>query len=61
MATNDDADAGFIRSVTPLAGTHTNEQMDAIGWLVFLGMVIVLLPLLPVLIVVWLVSKLTPS
>lgn len=32
--------------------------MGAIGWLMFITMGIVLLPLLPVFVVIWLVSKL---
>jgi|AntDeeMetagen285_2_1112576.scaffolds.fasta_scaffold11527_2 hypothetical protein len=59
MATTDADDEGFIRSVTPLTGSTSNQQMDAIGWLVFIGMAIVLLPLLPVFIAVWIISKAT--
>ena len=54
-----------IRSVTPLTGTRPNQGMDVIGWSIFLGLVILMVPLLPLLIIVWLVSKaveaLTPS
>lgn len=59
MATNDADDESLIRSVTPLTGGSANQQMDVIGWLVFLGMAIVLLPLLPVFVAVWLISKLS--
>ena len=59
MATNDTDDDSFIRSVTPLTGSTSNQQMDTIGLLVFVGMAIVLLPLLPVFVAVWIVSKLT--
>jgi hypothetical protein len=31
--------------------------MDVIGWSVFLGMVVLLLPLLPLLILVWLITR----
>ncbi|MFC7018248.1 MULTISPECIES: DUF7535 family protein [Haloarcula] len=54
-----------IRSVTPLTGTRPNQSMDVIGWGIFLGLVLLLVPLLPFIIVVWLISKLvealTPS
>jgi hypothetical protein len=59
MATNDADDGSLLRTVTPLTGSSPNQQMDAIGWLIFIGMAIVLLPLLPVFVAVWLVSKLT--
>jgi len=36
---------------------RTDAEMDAIGWSVFLGMVILLLPLLPFLLLLWLVTK----
>lgn len=57
MAANDDG--GLISTVTPLSDEHPNQEMDVIGWLVFLGMVVVLLPLLPVILLLWLVSKVT--
>ena len=59
MAANDTDDGSLIRSVTPLTGSKPNQQMDVIGWLVFIGMAIVLLPLLPVFVAVWIISKLT--
>jgi hypothetical protein len=54
-----DESEGFVRSVTPLAGENEDPQMNAIGWLLFAGMLIVILPLLPVLAVVWVIGKLT--
>ena len=56
MATEDDG--GFSRSVTPMTGSRPDQQMDVIGWLIFLTMVIVLLPLLPVIALIWVLSKL---
>jgi hypothetical protein len=54
-----------LRSVTPLSGTRPNQEMDVIGWSIFLGLVILMIPLLPFLVIVWLISKvveaLTPS
>ena len=58
MSSSDGGGDGFIRTVTPLSRTHPDQEMDLIGWLVFLGMAIVLIPLLPVILVLWLVSKL---
>ena len=46
-----------LRTVTPLSGTRPNQGMDVIGWGIFLGLVILLLPLLPFLVLVWLISK----
>ena len=44
---------------------RADAEMDAIGWTIFLGMVILLVPLLPFIILVWLVTKgldaVTPS
>ena len=48
---------GALRTVTPPSGTHPDAQMDAIGWLIFLGLLILLLPVLPLLLVVWLISR----
>jgi hypothetical protein len=69
MAESDDASDSIlpepIRSVTPLTGPHPDAGMDVIGWGIFLGLVLLLVPLLPFIIVVWLISKLvealTPS
>ncbi|MWG34878.1 DUF7535 family protein [Halomarina oriensis] len=47
-----------IRSVTPASGGRPNMEMDVLGWGVFLGMVVLLVPLLPFILIVWLVSKL---
>ena len=58
MAADDSDDGGFVRTVTPLAQNRPNQEMDVVGWLIFVTMAIVLLPLLPVFVVVWLVSKL---
>ena len=47
-----------LRTVTPDVGMHRNMEMDAIGWGIFAGLVVVMLPLLPVLVVVWVLMKL---
>ena len=37
---------------------RADAEMDTIGWAVFLGMLILLLPLLPLLVLVWAITKL---
>jgi hypothetical protein len=36
---------------------RADAEMDAIGWTIFLGMLILFLPLLPVILLVWLITK----
>ncbi|MFC7026693.1 hypothetical protein ACFQH8_02570 [Halomicroarcula sp. GCM10025710] len=61
MAESDDASDSIlpepIRSVTPLTGPHPDAEMDVIGWGIFLGLMLLLVPLLPFIIVVWLISS----
>lgn len=47
-----------VRSVTPPYRGRPDREMDVIGWSMFLGMVVLLVPFLPLLIVVWGVKKL---
>jgi hypothetical protein len=47
-----------LRTVTPASRGHRNVEMDTIGWAIFAGLLVVALPLLPVLVVVWLLTKL---
>ena len=46
-----------LRTVTPASRMHRDMEMDTIGWAIFAGLVVVLLPLLPVLVVIWLLTK----
>ena len=46
------------RTVTPGYGGRGDAEMNTIGWAIFLGLVILLVPLLPFLVVVWVVNKL---
>jgi len=46
-----------IRSVSPFTGGRPDAEMDVIGWSIFLGLVILVLPLLPILVVVWAITK----
>ena len=54
-----------LRTVTPPSRTHPDAGMDAIGWGILLGLVVLLVPVLPFVGLVWLASKateaLTPS
>ncbi|MFC6837027.1 DUF7535 family protein [Halomarina ordinaria] len=47
-----------IDTVTPGYFGRRDVEMDAIGWALFLGLVILLVPLLPFLVIVWAISKL---
>jgi hypothetical protein len=46
-----------LRTVTPPCRGRPDAEMDAIGWSLALGMVILLVPFLPLIAVVWAVSK----
>jgi hypothetical protein len=59
MARSEDAEESGLRTVTPLSTEKDNDQMNAIGWLVFAGMLVVLLPVLPVIALIWLFDKLS--
>ncbi|WP_123535791.1 DUF7535 family protein [Halosimplex salinum] len=47
----------LLRTVTPGTGYRPDVEMDSLGWALFLGLVILLVPLLPFLIVGWLFTK----
>jgi hypothetical protein len=57
----DAEDAGLLRTayrtVTPGYRPRSEGSMDAIGWTIFLGILALTLPLLPFLVVVWLLTK----
>ncbi|MFC7136263.1 DUF7535 family protein [Halobaculum litoreum] len=54
-------DAGLLRTayrtVTPGYDSHEDDEMNAIGWAIFLGVVAIMLPLLPFVAIVWGISK----
>lgn len=58
MAASSD-DGSPLRTVTPASDEHDDSQMNAIGMLVFAGMLIVILPVLPIIALIWLYGKLT--
>lgn len=46
-----------LRTVTPGYKGRENVEMDALGWGLFLALIIVLVPLLPFMAIVWAISK----
>lgn len=46
------------RTVTPSYRGHEDAAMDSIGWVIFFGMVVLLVPLLPFLLILWVGTKL---
>jgi hypothetical protein len=46
-----------LRTVTPPSGTHPDAEMGVFGWLIFLGLLVLLLPVLPILAVIWLLDR----
>ncbi|MFD1513099.1 DUF7535 family protein [Halomarina rubra] len=60
MSESDDPNGltGALRTVTPEYFGRPDVEMDVVGWSLFLGLVILLVPLLPFIVIVWLVSKL---
>ncbi|MFC6990167.1 hypothetical protein ACFQJD_18355 [Haloplanus sp. GCM10025708] len=44
-------------ALSPEYRPHPDAEMDAIGWSIFLAMLVLLVPLLPFLVLVWLVTK----
>ena len=49
----------ILRTVTPPFRGHSDSEMNTIGFAMFLGLLVLLVPLLPFLIIVWVISKLT--
>ena len=45
------------RTVTPEYVGREDVEMDVVGWGLFLGLVVLLVPLLPFLVIIWLVGK----
>jgi hypothetical protein len=46
-----------VRTVTPPYRSHGDAEMSIIGWLLFLGMLFVLVPLVPFLVAYLVVSR----
>ncbi|WP_121821155.1 DUF7535 family protein [Halostella salina] len=47
-----------LRTATPPYAGHEDREMNVIGWSVFLGMVVLLVPLLPFILILWVLTKL---
>lgn len=45
------------RSVSPRYTSRSNAEMDSIGWAMFLGVLVLLVPLLPLLVIVWALER----
>ena len=45
------------RTVTPAYRSHDEGSMDVVGWSMVVGLVALLLPLLPFLVVVWVLTR----
>lgn len=45
------------RTVSPGYGSRPDAEMDSVGWTIFLLMVVIFIPLLPFLLLVFLVTK----
>lgn len=52
---------GVIRTVTEPYRSRSDAEMNILGMLLGLGLVMVMLPLLPFIVVVWIFSKLTAT
>ncbi|NLV04771.1 DUF7535 family protein [Haloarcula rubripromontorii] len=50
-----------LRSVTPGSRSRPNEGMDMIGWGMLAGLLVLLVPLLPFIVIVWGISKVTDA
>jgi hypothetical protein len=56
--TSDEQQQSLLRTGRPLDGFRPNAEMNAIGWTILLGLLIILLPLLPFIAIVYLFSRL---
>ena len=56
---SEEENGGFIRTVTEPYHSRADEEMNIIGMLYGLGLIMVLIPLLPLIVLVWLIGKLT--
>ncbi len=49
----------LVRTVSSPSHGHSDPGMSAIGWMIFVGLLFLLVPLLPIIAAVWLISKVT--
>ena len=55
---SEEESGGVIRTVTSPYRSRADSEMSIMGMLLGLGLVIVMIPLLPFILIVWLLSKL---
>ncbi|WP_435360215.1 DUF7535 family protein [Haloarchaeobius sp. DFWS5] len=48
-----------LRTVTPPTGPHSDVDMSLIGWVMFGLLALLLLPVLPVIVLIWALEKVT--
>lgn len=58
MSADEENEAG-ITTVTPEYFGRPDREMDVIGWVIFLGLIVLLIPVLPFLIIVWAIDRFT--
>lgn len=51
-------DEGLLRTVTKPYQSRPDGEMNLIGWLYGAGLIIVLLPLLPFIVIIWIITRL---
>ena len=56
---SEEENGGLIRTVTAPYRSRSDDEMNAFGLVYGLLLVVVLIPLIPFLVVIWLISKLT--
>lgn len=56
---SEEEDATLLRTVTKPYRSRTDEEMNIIGLLYGLGLLVVLIPLLPFIVLLWVLSKLS--
>lgn len=61
MSAEEADDGGLLRTVTAPYRSRADSEMNTIGMLYGLGLVIVLIPLLPFVLLLWLVAKLADA
>lgn len=58
MAATGDDDGSGLRTVTPPSDEHDDSQMNAVGWIIAGILAFVLLPLAPIVALLWLFDRL---
>ena len=56
---SEEEEGGFIRTVTEPYHSRADEEMNIIGMLYGLDLIMVLIPLIPFIVLIWIIGKLT--